>query len=333
MTAIAADLELRAATAADVPAIVDLGTRTLGWLGDGRDLDFFRWKHEENPFGPSPMWVACDGDRIVGFRTFMRWEFTDGHDTTIRAVRAVDTATDPDYQGRKIFTRLTLAALDDLRADGVAMVFNTPNAQSLPGYLKMGWLVVGRLPASVLPTGLRSLATLARARVPASRTAVIVNAGLPAGEALADHTAIGGLLAAAPVRPGLTTRRDAGYLAWRYGHEPLHYRVMTLDGSPAGGCAVFHLRRRGPAVEAVLCDLLVPARGSAGRQAARALVRRVARESGADYVLRIDGRMLTADPFVRLPRTGPILTFRALDGYVPPRLGRWHVGMGDIELF
>ena len=46
--------------------------------------------------------------------------------------RAVDTATDPEFQGRGIFTRLTLEALDALPAEGVELVFNTPNARASP---------------------------------------------------------------------------------------------------------------------------------------------------------------------------------------------------------
>jgi GNAT superfamily N-acetyltransferase len=75
--------------------------------------------------------------------------------TTINAVRAVDTATHPDWQGRGIFSRLTLGALDDLRDDGVDCVFNTPNDKSRPGYLKMGWQQVGKVPVSVRLTGPR----------------------------------------------------------------------------------------------------------------------------------------------------------------------------------
>ncbi len=33
--------------------------------------------------------------------------------------------------------------------DGVDVVFNTPNDQSRPGYLKMGWSEVGRVPVAV----------------------------------------------------------------------------------------------------------------------------------------------------------------------------------------
>lgn len=328
----------RPATAADWPAIVRLGTRTLGWLGDDADLAFLRWKHEENPFGPSPMWVACAGERVVGFRTFLRWELVDrtraGGGRTVRAVRAVDTATDPDFQGQGIFTRLTLAALDALAAERVDMVFNTPNANSLPGYLKMGWLVVGRLPVSVMPTRPGSLTTLLRARTPASRSAVLVRAGEAPREAFADRAGLAAVLATDPGPRGLASRRTPEFLAWRYGHEPLHYRVVLAGASVAEGIAVFHLRRRGAALEAVLCDVVVPEpHRPSGQRVAHGLAREIARITGADYVLRIDHRPATAEPFVRVPRTGPLLTFRRLDGYVPPRLGRWRLTLGDIELF
>ncbi len=82
-------------------------------------------------------------------------------------MRAVDTATDPDFQGAGIFRRLTLHALDALPALGVEFVFNTPNDKSLPGYLKIGWKVIGRAPVRVMPTGIESLPALLRARAPA----------------------------------------------------------------------------------------------------------------------------------------------------------------------
>ena len=110
-----------------------------------------------------------------GFRTLMRWEFLDG-ERVVRAVRAVDTATHPDYQGRSIFTRLTLHALDELVAEGVEFVFNTPNEQSRPGYLKMGWQVVGQLPTAVAfhrwkrPTPM----------LPATRSRLMLQPGIPA---------------------------------------------------------------------------------------------------------------------------------------------------------
>src|SRR5678816_264411 len=136
-------LLLRRALPGDRPEIVGLAARALGWAGDDRDAAFFSWKHDDNPHGPSPAWVAETDGRLVAFRTFLRWRLTRGHDT-IDVVRAVDTATDPEFQGRGLFTRLTLAAVEELTADGVAAVYNTPNTQSRPGYLKMGWQELGR---------------------------------------------------------------------------------------------------------------------------------------------------------------------------------------------
>jgi len=83
---------------------------------------------------------------------FLRWMFLRPEGGVATAVRAVDTATLPAAQGRGVFTRLTTTAVDELREQGVDFVFNTPNDRSRPGYLKMGWQVVGRVPgAAPLP--------------------------------------------------------------------------------------------------------------------------------------------------------------------------------------
>jgi GNAT superfamily N-acetyltransferase len=101
---------------------------------------------------------------------------------------------DPDYQGRGIFTRLTLHAIDELAREGVAFVFNTPNDQSRPGYLKMGWEVVGQLPTLVRPTRWRSLARIAQARVPAERWSTPSGAGVDALTVLEDRDGLDALL-------------------------------------------------------------------------------------------------------------------------------------------
>jgi ribosomal protein S18 acetylase RimI-like enzyme len=86
----------------------------MGWVPDEQHQAFFLWKHRANPHGESPAWVALDGERIVGFRTFLRWPLTrGGHEVT--AVRAVDSATHPELQCQGVFTRLTLHALAALR--------------------------------------------------------------------------------------------------------------------------------------------------------------------------------------------------------------------------
>lgn len=324
-------LELRIATEADEPAILALAARTLGWGPEPRWAELFRWKHDTNAFGRSPRWVAVDGDRIAGFRVFLRWEWQRPDGSTIRAVRAVDTATDPDYQGRGIFTRLTSAALSDLEADGVGFVFNTPNDQSRPGYLKMGWQVVGRPPVMVLPARLTGLPRLAGARTAAELWSEPSTAGTSATEALEGP---GGeaLAASLPQPKVLATHRTISYLRWRYGLEDLRYRALALGRDPSEGLAIFRVRRRGSAREATVADLLVPA-GSDHDRARRALLRRVARGAGADYALIGRDRALLGAPAVPVPKLGPILTWRGVTEATMPQLTGWTLTMGDLELF
>src|SRR5262249_51191081 len=209
------ELQSRLATGADLPAILELLRLSMGRDSDDRFSALFRWKHLDNTFGRSPMWVACDDERIVGLRTLMRWEFErDGE--TVRCVRAVDTATHPDYQGRGIFKQLTLAALPELERDGVQFVFNTPNTQSRPGYIKMGWTEIGRAAACVRPLSVGGALRLARNRVPAAHWSEPTGFGRPVDEVIAEP-GFATLLASREPAPGrFRTRVDASFVAWRY---------------------------------------------------------------------------------------------------------------------
>ena len=263
-------IEIRAAEPSDRAAVLALLAASLGLSSDDHYEAFFDWKHEQNPFGRSPAWVAVDGGEVVGFRTFMRWEHRAPTGEVLPAVRAVDTATHPSHQGRGIFRRLTLQALDDLRAQGVAFVFNTPNDQSRPGYLKMGWAAVGRLAATVRVRSLASAARVARARVPADLWSAPARRRPP------------GARGAGRSRPG----RPAGRRRRRRRVWPRTARPSTCAGATASrpwrtgqsrwtatcapGLAIFRLRRRGPALECALCDVVAPA---GDRGAPRALVR------------------------------------------------------------
>src|SRR4051812_22573049 len=191
------ELVIRPAAPEDLPAVLELLRAAMHRSDDDRFDALFRWKHLDNAFGPSPAWVACDGTRLAAVRYLMRWEFERG-DRRLRAVRAVDTATHPDYQGKGLFTRLTRGALADLQSEGVDFVFNTPNDQSRPGYLKMGWSVVGQLPVQSRPLSVKGVVRMARARVPADHFSQESLIGVSATDALADAEAVEALLSARP---------------------------------------------------------------------------------------------------------------------------------------
>ena len=279
------------------------------------------------------MWVALAGARVVGFRAFLRWEFVGPSGRVRHAARAVDTATDPDFEGRGIFTRLTLEALDALPAEGVdTRVQHAERAQPprLPqdGVGRRSGRLRRRRPSHPVavrrawsgPPGARRGEGSCRASV-----------GVPAGDGLADRgdrsTACS---RTAPAPLGLATRRSGRYLHWRYGNPDLGYRLL-VHGPPAApdGLLVFRLRRRGAAVEGVVDDLVAP-RGSP--EVARALVDRLARAHAADYLIRLQQPRVTRDRFVRLPQVGPILVCRSLTDIPVPDLRGWAPSMGDVEL-
>jgi GNAT superfamily N-acetyltransferase len=310
---------VRAATTDDRAAILALAQRSLGWANDERDRAFFAWKHDENPFGPSPAWVAEADGALLGFRTFLRWELQRGHEA-LRCVRAVDTATDPDAQGRGIFRTLTLHAVDELTALGVDAIFNTPNEQSRPGYLKMGWSDLGRPTLDVVPRAPWSIATMVRSQAGAQKWSLTTDVGAPAPEVLATGEAAS--LVQRLVRPPrLATRRTIELLRWRYSFEPLAYRAAEVRG----GWCVFRLRRRGPSLEVAVCEWL-------SDEADRRALHRIVRAAGADYAVGL-GLSTRRQGVLPIPGRGPRVTWRPLAHPGVPPLQDLALGQGDLELF
>jgi GNAT superfamily N-acetyltransferase len=319
------EIQVRRSRPEDSAAITALLRSSLGKQEDPHYDDFLHWKHERNCFGPSPAWVAVDGDRVVGFRTLLCWRFLTDEGKAVSAVRAVDTATDPDYRGRGIFRLLTLEAVADLTRAGDAFIFNTPNDQSRPGYLSMGWSTVRRLPVGVLPSGPGALARMARSKAAARIWSEPTDVGIDARAALADDRVCSGLLSHAPTR-GVRTERTAAYLRWRTEFEPLAYRVLLADErDPSQGGVVFRVRRRGEGLEAVIAELLVPTSRSG-----LALIRRVVQRTGSDYAIGL--RAGVSRGMLPLPGQGPLLTARPLSRGIPTA-GEWNLTMGDVELF
>jgi glycosyltransferase involved in cell wall biosynthesis/GNAT superfamily N-acetyltransferase len=314
----AAGITVRRATAADLPAILELCRKSLGWA-DGDWDGFYRWKHCENPFGKSPTWVAEADGRIVGLRAFMRWRF-DRDGRTVQAARAVDTATDPEFRGKRLFTALTLGALPELRAEGIDMVFNTPNTSSRPGYLKMGWQDVGRLPPVLRPMALRKLPAILQSRVPADHWPVPITIGRSVEEWLADDA--GAVLPGTRGRSGVRTVIDADFARWRFG-SPLQPSRVVGRGDLV---AVVQVRRRGQITE------LVGLAGWGNPGDIDRLLVASAREAGADVIIRL-GPAKWRSGYIHVPRTGPRLACLMLADEPAPPFEEWHLSMGDVALF
>ncbi len=209
-------MEIREATESDVTAIVDLLKRSLGESLMPKSELYWRWKHLQNPFGPSPVLLSWEAKTLVGVRAFMRWEWI-RQDRLYKAVRAVDTATDPGHQGKGIFKRLTMQLLSDCKEE-TDFVFNTPNSQSKPGYLKMGWEEMGKLPITF--EGARPLHMFKNLIFNSKPSNVVIDK-LSLTHYL-DHPSLDTLLSNHKKLSGkFTTNYSVEYLRWRYLDVPV----------------------------------------------------------------------------------------------------------------
>jgi GNAT superfamily N-acetyltransferase len=317
-------------------------------LGSGRAFErstaFFRWKHRDNPFGQSLMLLA-DDDRIVGLRAFLRWQFR-ARGQTVLGVRAVDTATHPQYQRMGIFSNLTAACLERARATGVHLVFNTPNRYSMPGYLKLGWTHVGRALVFVRPLhAFRMVRSVLGSRWRGARNGTgdgeqdTLGRWRSVDDMLQNEPGVTDLLARDDVHlaDGVRTARSTTFLRWRYAQVPsLQYGAHWVGAGRPQAAVIFRLTHRRGLSELMVCELLM-----ADERHGQRVVRELLGLTRADYAVAHCAwntphrRVLLRTGFLPLPG-GPHLTIRPLAddlGFDPTSFASWRLALGDLEVF
>jgi GNAT superfamily N-acetyltransferase len=345
-SAMADDLFIRPAEREDTGRILDLVKLCMGEGKIPYHVDYWRWKHQDNLFGPSACLLGEVGGRLVGLRVFMRWTWLAGG-VMVPAVRAVDTATHPEWRGRGVFSRLNRSLVKQMKAEGIAFIFNTPNDQSLPANLKMGWVSVGRV--SLWVRALRSLRlihSLLFSRRLGSAVAdsdVNEDVGEPMLNVM-EQAVFPRFLETLPLSADrFSTPRNSDYLRWRYVEIPgLEYRaVWHLDGKD-GAVVIFRIKSEHGLRELRLCEVLVGTSVKSGRMG-RDLLRSVVRETEAHFAsaMAVTGtpeqRVLLRTGFFPAPRVGPVMTVRLLNGVKnglnPLHRTDWRLSIGDLELF
>ena len=338
---------IRPFEAADEAAV--LGLLRVCLSSDSRQWDspdLWQWKHQNSPFGPSYILVAeANSGGIIGVRALMRWKFS-VHSRTVEAIRPVDTATDPLHQRWGIFTKLTRQALADLQASGAHLVFNTPNSQSLPGYLKMGWSPLGTLrpqfmlinPARSLPRiGLSAIKHYVSKRAPTDPTLQ----GQPTLSDLLTHPEIEGLLRQNQAwnSPYIRTERSVAYLKWRYeDHISIKYHAVwdESDGHMDGFLILRPITKYG--LNGLTIEELILSKPDPTMSAK--LIQKAANLSAAKILVAcfspgsFQRHTLERSGFRQDLRKNINFVTRILNpvsGLNPQRIQSWDLSMGDLE--
>jgi len=307
-------MQIREATEQDIPEILDVLKASLGQTSSKKTQEVWRYKHIDNPFGKSLVLIAEEDQKIIGVRAFMRWQWQKG-EKIYSAFRAVDTATHPKHQGKGVFKKLTLKAIELGKEGGDHFVFNTPNTQSKPGYLKMGWEEVGKLNVSV------KLAFYWRSK-DFTYKHIIKDNGL--------HEEVFNELQTQNKESGhLFTPKNAAYLNWRYKFCKLQDYMIYEDG------ALFiasYLKKRKKIRELRISEII--ALPLAKKEKARKAIARMAKITGANMVTAAPGLMKNG---ITVP-IGPVLTKKQLnlsevEEIDFQELTMWNYSLGDLELF
>ena len=313
-------MEIRKAESQDLPGILKVLKKSLGETSSQKTEAVWNYKHVNNPFGKSLVLVACIDGQIVGVRAFMNWQWKFGEET-YSAFRAVDTATDPDHQGKGIFKRLTLKALEIGQKEGVNFVFNTPNDQSKPGYLKMGWKEVEKIRLTLLPCNPINFFKKSQFEPSISQ-----NCSESEFSSLLEeyHSSLA-------IHQKLFTPKDENFLNWRYEQNALQsYRVVKSNNLYLAA----YLKDRGKFKELRISEMIYSL--PEGESEARKVISQLSTESAANFVAYANDDF--SKTFSISGHFGPVLTLKDLNlnndqssSFL--NLSNWSYSLGDLELF
>lgn len=313
-------MEIREGTEQDIPEILKVLKASLGETSSQKTEEVWRFKHIDNPFGKSLVLLALENDQIIGVRAFMRWKWQRG-DQVFSAFRAVDTATHPNHRGKGVFKKLTLKALEIGKERGDNFVFNTPNSQSKPGYLKMGWKEVDKLRISLRPVNpFYWNSSKFSKEYPQNLTSTDEPDFLKEfNKRLAE-------------KPRLFTPKDPAYLKWRYVQNPIQdYKVLATSHLFLAG----YVKKQGRFRELRMSEVIKSPDVSNGDL--KKELKSWARKYGVHFISfspESEVKFWTAVS----GKFNPVLTFRNMN--IPDseedqflKIHSWAYSLGDLELF
>lgn len=307
---------IRKSTESDIPRIIQLLKASLGESLIPKSEELWNWKHVSNPFGKSPVLIAEENEELVGVRAFMNWKYK--HDGNIlQACRAVDTAVHPDFQGKGIFSKLTQKLLNQVKAEGIDLIYNTPNSTSTPGYLKLGWEKWDRLPLKIKPTFFPSKKHKEEVITPWDSISSFLTQ-------LEKHTM---------ESSEVSTWMAPGYIAWRYQNCPIAKYHCATDLSSY--LFVFRVKEGRWGKELRICDLFLW--GNPNPKDLKTHLKQVEVFFDTHFTtisgLAPNDILKNLPGFFYVPKLGPLVTVKSLNSKTNPLNLPWSWSLGDLEVF
>jgi len=232
------ELEFRRGTPADDELVRHLLSRILPG-NPKNDADVMRWQYWQNPYGPAISFVCVDEDRVVCHYANIPVPLI-VHGKPRMGLVGVDAATDPDYRGRGLFSRMIAESASVGMNEGYRALFFFPAPGSvLPSAAEAPAL---SMPLNALPLDARWLGR--RLGIPSFAGLVAIKTFLrrpkpgPAREAAGPSEDLDTLFEAVPLSSSIV--KDAQWWQWRYRQRPRHdYRFFEhRNGRLLTGAAV-----------------------------------------------------------------------------------------------
>lgn len=240
----------------EIPKLLDAIRAILGEVGahniDIYDEAYWRWQYQQLPSHLSHVFVALDGEKIVGYYHVPTYACkVDGRILTMGNVQ--DVAVAPEYRGKGLFRDLTSFANSQLNGR-VDFIYTFPNVKSIRTFVKYdAYTTVASVPAYLLPV--RS-ASILRSRINLGPLTQILGFlvdwlfSLRRPRQAADDVLvllsefddeIAGLFQEHQERERIALVRDIPWLKWRYRDSPKgsHYIVGLRRRNRLEAVAVF----------------------------------------------------------------------------------------------
>lgn len=104
-----------------------------------RNIDWFRWKFEQSPYGKAILSCSFDGDKVAGCVAYGRG-VVKYKGKNWKCALSYETFVHPDYQGQGLFKKLISLAEQEMKKEGIQFLYNFPNTNSITGFKHMNWI-------------------------------------------------------------------------------------------------------------------------------------------------------------------------------------------------